>query len=186
MSFRLSVDLRVLLPFVMLVGLATSVALSAAGPRGALHASARPSANDLAPRPRGTAAAPLPLLLDPSVSLKRAAPQVAPPVLGPFHGSALASERRREPDDQGPPAARQDQPPDDPCAEGMILIEGEYRPAVGHLCLRRIEGPVERCAEYASPAIVDGSAQNKRFCIDRFEYPNLEGVRPVVMVSWHD
>jgi formylglycine-generating enzyme required for sulfatase activity len=52
--------------------------------------------------------------------------------------------------------------------------------------LKRIEGPIDRCAEYASSAIVGGPEQKRRFCIDRFEYPNLEGVRPVVMVSWQD
>jgi sulfatase modifying factor 1 len=71
-----------------------------------------------------------------------------------------------------------------PCPEGMVLVDGDYCQVVGHVCRRRLDGPVERCAEYAAPPICEGEIQRKRFCIDRFEYPNLAGVRPVVMVSW--
>src|SRR5262249_25154587 len=49
-----------------------------------------------------------------------------------------------------------------------------------------LEGPVERCESYRSPPLCEGPIQKKRFCIDRYEYPNLEGVRPVVMVSWNE
>jgi formylglycine-generating enzyme required for sulfatase activity len=72
----------------------------------------------------------------------------------------------------------------DACPDGMILVEGDYCPNLGHVCLKRLDGEVERCAEYAAPPICEGQSQKKRFCIDRFEYPNLEGVKPVVMVSW--
>jgi formylglycine-generating enzyme required for sulfatase activity len=68
----------------------------------------------------------------------------------------------------------------------MVLVEGDYCPVLGHVCLKRLEGEVERCAEYAAPPICEGPTQKKRFCIDRFEYPNMEGVRPAVMVSWHE
>jgi formylglycine-generating enzyme required for sulfatase activity len=74
--------------------------------------------------------------------------------------------------------------PAEGCSDGMVLVEGDYCPQLGHVCLKRLDGPVERCAEYAAPPICDGPTQKKRFCIDRFEYPNLEGVRPVVMVNW--
>jgi len=66
----------------------------------------------------------------------------------------------------------------------MVSIEGDYSTVVGHVCQERLGGPVERCAQYAAPALVEGRVDHKHFCIDRFEYPNLEGVRPVVMVSW--
>jgi sulfatase modifying factor 1 len=72
----------------------------------------------------------------------------------------------------------------DPCPDGMVSVDGDYYPVVGHLCRERIEGLVERCGEYARGAAVEGRAEHKHFCVDRFEYPNLEGVRPVVMVSW--
>jgi len=68
----------------------------------------------------------------------------------------------------------------------MVLVEGDYCSVLGHVCLKRLEGEVDRCAEYAAPPICQGPIEKKRFCVDRFEYPNLEGVRPVVMVSWHE
>ncbi len=169
----------------MLAGLATSVVL-AAGTRGRgrppLSHGPNPIAENTTPPPDGASPNPLLAVLDPSASLRRSAP-----LLGPFAGTGPASEPPRpEPNDPGSPTARHESQAEQACPDGMILVEGEYRPAVGHLCLKRIEGPIDRCAEYASPAIVGGSEQKKRFCIDRFEYPNLEGVRPVVMVSWQD
>jgi sulfatase modifying factor 1 len=71
-----------------------------------------------------------------------------------------------------------------PCPEGMVLVDGDFCQVVGHVCRRRLDGVVERCAEYAAPAICEGEIQHKRFCIDRYEYPNLKGVRPAVMISW--
>ena len=76
--------------------------------------------------------------------------------------------------------------PEPTTGEGMVLVEGDYCSVLGHVCLKRLEGEVERCAEYAAPPICQGPIEKKRFCVDRFEYPNLEGVRPVVMVSWHE
>jgi sulfatase modifying factor 1 len=70
------------------------------------------------------------------------------------------------------------------CPEGMIEVEGDYSAVVAHVCQERLDGPVERCAEYATGALTEGKVEHKHFCVDRFEYPNLEGVRPVVMVSW--
>jgi hypothetical protein len=80
------------------------------------------------------------------------------------------------------PAPGVSEPP--ACPETMVLVDGDFCPVLGHVCRRRLDGPVERCAEYAAPTICEGDVQRKRFCIDRFEYPNLAGVRPVVMVSW--
>jgi len=152
MYLRLSLDPRVLLPLVMLGGLATSLALSAV-PKGAR----------------------VPFLIgDDAVSSGK---------------SAKTLPARPEPPPTAPssqPAAAAENGPNPACAEGMLLVEGDYCPALGHVCLKRLEGEVERCAEYAAPPICEGALQKKRFCIDRFEYPNLEGVHPVVMVNWHE
>ena len=34
--------------------------------------------------------------------------------------------------------------------------------------------------------LCEGRLEHRRYCIDRYEYPNLEGVVPAVMVDWND
>ncbi|HKQ69227.1 MAG TPA: SUMF1/EgtB/PvdO family nonheme iron enzyme [Polyangiaceae bacterium] len=192
MYLRLSLDPRVLLPLLMLGGLATSVALYE-GSRSPLAVAETAWPQARTPRP-GLPDSPntetLPLL-DPSASLQFGArPGGALRPLGPstpsgsplFSTSAAPSGPSR---DQlvAPPLAR---PDEGACADGMVLVEGDYCPVLGHVCLKRLDGPVERCEKYASPPICEGQIQKKRFCIDRFEYPNLAGVRPVVMVNWSE
>jgi hypothetical protein len=73
------------------------------------------------------------------------------------------------------------------CPSGMVLVEGEYCPFVGHRCLKYMEGPVkDRCAVYAEPPLCEGKRVKKRFCIDQYEYPNLAGVKPAVMSDWFE
>jgi hypothetical protein len=190
MYLRLSLDPRILLPLLMLGGFATSVALYQ-GSRGSVGA--RPAVfrdepdltqvEALDAKPRET----LPTLLDPAVSLRPAAtasatltlfgrPSMSMVTTTPAKGDAHAFNSH-------PPSADSALEPTS-CPEGMLLVEGDYCQVLGHVCLKRIDGPVERCEKYAEPPICEGQIQQKRFCIDRFEYPNLEGVRPVVMVSW--
>jgi Sulfatase-modifying factor enzyme 1 len=199
MYLRLSLDPRILLPLVMLGGLATSVALYQ-GAGGVAEASAlaghrrAPSAD--APqgawpgsrmsgdaKPRET----LPTLLDPAASLRPAATaSAARSLLGRPSNLPLYPAKERSVNPTGANAAAPLAPPLEAgdCPEGMLLVEGDYCQVVGHVCLKRIDGPVERCEKYAEPPICEGQIQKKRFCIDRFEYPNLEGVRPAVMVNW--
>jgi formylglycine-generating enzyme len=70
------------------------------------------------------------------------------------------------------------------CPAGMVLISGEYCPFMGHRCVDWIDEKADRCARYVEPPICEGKIERRRFCIDRYEYPNLEGVKPVVMVNW--
>jgi formylglycine-generating enzyme required for sulfatase activity len=42
------------------------------------------------------------------------------------------------------------------------------------------------CQRYAPDVLCEGRLQHRRFCVDLFEYPNLEGVTPAVMVDWND
>jgi hypothetical protein len=181
MYLRLSFDPRVLLPLVMLGGLATSLALSAR-PRGA---ESHPTAETAyAPRWSAKSAKTLPTVLDPAASLLLApAPRPANTLLVlPDPSLDDRANAVANPSPVTPPV----EPTAEACAEGMVLVEGDYCPVLGHVCLKRLDGPVERCAEYAAPPLCEGAIQKKRFCIDRFEYPNLEGVRPVVMVSWQE
>lgn len=73
------------------------------------------------------------------------------------------------------------------CPNGMVLVEGDYCPTLVHRCLRFLVGPVQdRCAEYAPTATCYGKPRHKRYCVDEYEYPNLPGVKPAVMVDWFD
>ncbi|MBI5535082.1 MAG: SUMF1/EgtB/PvdO family nonheme iron enzyme [Deltaproteobacteria bacterium] len=70
------------------------------------------------------------------------------------------------------------------CPEGMVLVSGEYCPFVGHRCVDFIDEKADRCAKYVPPPLCEGKMERRRFCVDRYEYPNLAGVKPAVMMSW--
>jgi formylglycine-generating enzyme len=70
------------------------------------------------------------------------------------------------------------------CPHGMVLIEGEYCPSVAHRCLDYLSVERDRCAEYAEGHRCFGKPVTMRFCIDRFEYPNVSGIKPMVAVSY--
>jgi formylglycine-generating enzyme len=72
------------------------------------------------------------------------------------------------------------------CPEGMLLVEGEYCPYVGHRCLEWIDEKQDRCQRYDPKPLCEGRIQKRRFCMDRYEYPNEKGVYPVVMASFVD
>jgi formylglycine-generating enzyme required for sulfatase activity len=68
----------------------------------------------------------------------------------------------------------------------MVLVDGEYVPSVGHLCEEYVNEKQDRCRRYRKKPLRSGKARRLRFCIDEHEYPNLAGVKPAVMVDWHD
>jgi formylglycine-generating enzyme len=70
------------------------------------------------------------------------------------------------------------------CPEGMLLVSGEYCPFVGHRCVDFIDEKADRCAKYVPPPLCEGKLERRRFCVDRYEYPNLAGVKPAVMMDW--
>ena len=66
----------------------------------------------------------------------------------------------------------------------MLLVDGIYCPYVGHRCLESIDQKRDRCRAYDPKPLCEGLKVSKRFCVDRYEYPNQAGVYPAVMVSW--
>src|SRR5262249_52334393 len=75
------------------------------------------------------------------------------------------------------------------CAAGMVEVEGEYCPYVEHLCTKWIgdDGMKrDRCAEYKPTGRCIGKPEKKHFCVDKYEYPNQAGVKPVIAVTWDD
>ena len=73
------------------------------------------------------------------------------------------------------------------CAADMVDVRGEWCPYVEQLCIRLVDPKhpeTDRCAEYALTGRCLGTPVHKSFCIDRFEWPNQPGVKPLVAVDW--
>lgn len=81
-----------------------------------------------------------------------------------------------------PPAAPVDA--STPCADDMLLVDGIWCPYVGHRCVDWIDEKRDRCQRYDTKELCEGLKKPKRFCIDRYEYPNQKDVFPAVMVSF--
>ena len=74
------------------------------------------------------------------------------------------------------------------CPEGMVLVEGDYCPALKMKCLKKWHAPQNHlwvCERFESPTLCEGEAKPMRFCIDRYEFPNREGERPMVMQNFY-
>jgi hypothetical protein len=72
------------------------------------------------------------------------------------------------------------------CGEGMVLVDGIYCPYVGHTCTKFLNEEHDVCQKYAPDVLCEGRLTHRRYCVDVYEYPNLAGVVPAVMVDWND
>ena len=85
------------------------------------------------------------------------------------------------------------------CPADMVEVEGDYCPAVAETCLQWECGdgtpgcepnkrwPTSRCKEFAKPTkCLSKVREHKRFCIDKYEYPNVAGKLPESWMSWYD
>ncbi len=73
------------------------------------------------------------------------------------------------------------------CPTGMLEVEGDYCPYVEQKCLRWLDPETKmRCAEFAPSSKCTGKTTHKKFCIDRYEYPNKPGDKPVIMKTWYE
>jgi hypothetical protein len=69
----------------------------------------------------------------------------------------------------------------------MLLVDGDYCTELDAKCLRSTYAPQNKktiCWEFQEPTVCTGEKVHKRFCIDKFEYPNREGERPKVMLNF--
>jgi formylglycine-generating enzyme required for sulfatase activity len=75
----------------------------------------------------------------------------------------------------------------------MVPVDGLYCPFVAHRCDEqvgadergaRLAPSQRRCRRYRDELICQGRPVKLHFCIDRLEYPNLPGARPVVLVDY--
>jgi hypothetical protein len=78
----------------------------------------------------------------------------------------------------GSPGARND------CPAGMVEIEGDYCPGAEQICVKWIDAKRDRCERYRTNVRCVGKPRRHRFCVDKYEYPNEEGTKPVVAVTW--
>ena len=85
------------------------------------------------------------------------------------------------------------------CPAGMVLVAGIHCPFVAHRCaehapvaadaspqVRHAPRYARPCARYRNELVCEGRPFELSFCIDRFEYPNLRGVLPAIMVDYHE
>ncbi|MFO0757048.1 MAG: SUMF1/EgtB/PvdO family nonheme iron enzyme [Byssovorax sp.] len=70
------------------------------------------------------------------------------------------------------------------CADDMALVDGDYCPRLEYACLRKTGGI--GCAEYVRGQRCLGTPEHRRFCVDRYEWPNKVGENPMVYVDWHE
>ncbi len=73
------------------------------------------------------------------------------------------------------------------CAPGMVEVEGDYCPYIEQKCLRWLDPETKmRCAEFSPTTKCASKTAHKKFCIDRYEYPNKPGEKPVIMKTWYE
>ena len=59
-----------------------------------------------------------------------------------------------------------------PCAEGMVLVDGDYCDEVEEKCISERPKPHVGCLEYAAPTVCIGKQTHMRFCMDKYEFPS--------------
>lgn len=108
--------------------------------------------------------------------IARVIPSVEPKELLPIPGAspkAMPFAARPEVDARGR------------CGKDMVEVEGDYCPYVYQRCLRWIDPKTKlQCAEFAPSSKCLMPTQKKHFCIDKYEWPNKAGEKPVFMASW--
>jgi hypothetical protein len=105
-------------------------------------------------------------------------------------GSATASKaadgkiRTRE----VPDAAKVNVAQSNACPGDMQLVAGDYCSEVEHECKKSWYDKSNKktiCEEFAPVSKCVGSKSPKRFCIDRYSWPNVKGERPEVMNTFY-
>ena len=74
------------------------------------------------------------------------------------------------------------------CPEDMVLVDGDYCTELEVRCLKKWHAPQNNlwvCEKVAEPTRCVGETVPKRYCIDRYEFPNRKGVRPMVMQNFY-
>lgn len=107
------------------------------------------------------------------------APPAPPPVVPEPTVATAAPSASAAPEAPPPPAA---------CPAEMVLVEGDYCTEVKHECIEEWWGKANQkhvCERFEPTAKCVGARVKKRFCVDKYEWPNKEGERPEVMNRFH-
>jgi len=89
------------------------------------------------------------------------------------------------------------------CPADMVEIDGTYCPNDQEVCLRWVDAqgntvdppkslekyPTGRCGEFQYPTkclTPEAKRPHKHYCVDKYEYPNVEGQRPQSWMTWYD
>lgn len=76
------------------------------------------------------------------------------------------------------------------CPSDTALVDGWYCPFVAHRCKKtrraKVAGDDTVCDEFENEVLCEGTLERLRFCIDPYEYPNVEGMLPAVLVSFDE
>ena len=70
------------------------------------------------------------------------------------------------------------------CPSDMVEVDGNYCPAPEQVCEEFISEKRDRCERFRQKVRCIGQPVAKHFCIDKYEFPNEAGHRPVVSVTW--
>jgi formylglycine-generating enzyme len=153
---------------------------------GAACAASKPRAGESAPSPGGTsrpadAGAPRPRLdAGPRPRLDAGLPK--PDAGAPDAGAPDAGPPKPAP--RPVPSAADS----NACPSGMILVDGDYCTDVEHSCKKSWFDKSNKktiCEEFEPWSKCAGDKQKKRFCMDRYTYPNEKGALPEVMNRFH-
>ena len=74
------------------------------------------------------------------------------------------------------------------CPKDMLLVDGEYCSDVDYECLKSWYDENNKktvCEEFKAESKCVGKKTHKRYCIDRYTWPNEKGARPEVMNKFH-
>jgi formylglycine-generating enzyme len=88
-------------------------------------------------------------------------------------------------------AAVSSTPPADPvtsCPSDMVEVRGAWCPVLEEVCIRPVDPKHperDRCAEFAAMGRCEGAPVQKHYCIDRYEWPDRAGIKPLVAVDWN-
>lgn len=105
-------------------------------------------------------------------------------------GFALHAKRAEKPT-LAVASLRIDLPPPEPppklpaCPADMVEVDGDYCTQLEQKCIRQ-EPRKRGCDEYERSSVCKGETVHLRYCIDKYEFPNREGEKPLYDQNWYD
>ena len=71
------------------------------------------------------------------------------------------------------------------CPDDEVEVEGDYCPREEQTCLWVVDRKTyAQCGEFLPTGVCEEPTKHRHFCMDRYEWPNKKGTKPMVYVSW--